>query len=465
MLTRVFSSLFLMGVLVTLSWKLSIIAISILLLVLLPSTQIRKMIKKLVHASEDANSNVMAFFTETVGGARVINGYTIARIREKQFLKAQKALTETSIKATQVKGWLTPSMHIISAIGIALIVWQGSKMVITGELTNGGFASFIVSMLMLYNPIKNLGNSIMTAQMSLIAADRIFRRLDMVPEIMNKPDAVPLKEIKKNIEFRDVTFSYDGEKTVLEDMNLEFPKGKTVALVGASGGGKSTIANLIPRFYDVQSGAVLVDGIDIRNVTLASLRQKIAIVNQENFLFSATIRENLLVGNSKATETQLYDALEKAYLTELVTSLPQGLDTEIGERGALLSGGQRQRLAIARAILKDAPVVIPDEATSALDNESEAIVLKAMEALTENRTVIVIAHRLSTIRNADKVVVIDAGRVVEEGTHEALLTAKGAYSRLYNTQFQPKSDQSPESVHNKEEFKRLNAFVPDLVTE
>jgi subfamily B ATP-binding cassette protein MsbA len=329
-------------------------------------------------------------------------------------------------------------MHLISSVGIALIIWQGSLMVVREELTTGAFVSFIAAMLLLYNPIKNLGGNIVSAQQSLVVSGRIFGLLDKKLTVDDKPNAVELKGIQHGITFENVCFFYDYERPdrlVLRDINLSIRKGETVALVGPSGGGKTTIVNLIPRFYDVVIGHIKIDGVDIHDYTLASLRSQIAVVFQDNFLFHGTIYDNLMIGKPDATEEELHQALKKAYLLDFVNSLEKGLETHIGERGVMLSGGQRQRIAIARAFLKNAPIVIMDEATSALDNESEAIVQKAMEALMEDRTVIVIAHRLSTIRNVDRIIVIANGRVAEEGTHESLLQQDGIFAKLYRTQF------------------------------
>jgi subfamily B ATP-binding cassette protein MsbA len=435
LLTRLFSSLALMAVLISTSWQLSIIAISILLLVLYPSTRIRKIIKNMVRATNNATGDVLSFYTDTVGGIRVVYGYNMPRMRLKKFDDFQKFLFSQAMKTIKAQGWLTPSMHIIASVGIALIIWQGSMMVVKGELTTGAFVSFIAAMLMLYNPIKNLGGAIMTAQMSMLAAGRIFDLLDQQPAIASRPNALTLNGIQKGIVFDQVTFAYVADRPVLRNINLTLNKGETVALVGPSGGGKSTIANLIPRFYDVQEGSIRIDGMDVRDVTLESLRQHVAIVMQDNFLFNGTILENLQVGKPDATTDEMFEALRKAYLLDFVNSLPSGLSTVVGERGVLLSGGQRQRLAIARALLKDSPIVILDEATSALDSQSEVIVQKAMEVLMADRTVIVIAHRLSTIRNADRIVVIEGGEIVESGRHEELLSAGGVYAMLYQTQF------------------------------
>jgi subfamily B ATP-binding cassette protein MsbA len=437
LLTRLFSSLFLMGVLIYTSWQLSIIAITVLLLVLFPSTRIRKLIKNLAREDNAASGDFMSFYTETVAGIRVIYGYNMTASRLKKFRDYQRNIFHLVMKITKAKGWLTPSMHFISSVGIALIIWQGSLMKMSGQLTTGEFVSFIAAMLMLYNPIKNLGNSILTAQMSLFAADRIFTLLDYPASITDQPNAIKLKNIEQGIVFDNLSFRYTKPNYVLKNINLTFRKNETVAIVGGSGGGKSTIANLIPRLYEgkEEDGRILIDGVNIRDYTLESLRQNIAVVMQDTFLFSGTIKENLLVGNPKATDEQVWNAVEKAYLTDFVNSLPEGLDSMTGERGVLLSGGQRQRIAIARAILKDAPIVILDEATSALDNNSEAIVQKAMESLMKQRTVIVIAHRLSTIRSADRIVVLEKGEVVEEGTHTELMALNNYYAALYNTQF------------------------------
>jgi subfamily B ATP-binding cassette protein MsbA len=338
----------------------------------------------------------------------------------------------------QAQGLLTPAMHMIASVGIATVLWQGSLMVLNKEITTGSFVSFVTAMLMLYNPIKNLGASILNAQLSMNAAALIFKLLDKEPVIKDEPDAQDFSVLKTGITIQGVSFKYRPftvAPLALQNVSLHFRKGQTTALVGSSGGGKSTIASLIPRFYEVYQGDILFDDTPVKKIKIKSLRQMIAIVTQDTFLFRGTVRENLLVGKADATENELKEALKRAYLLEFVQQLPEGLDTEIGERGVMMSGGQRQRLAIGRALLKNAQIVILDEATSALDNQSEAYVQKAMEELMQDRTVIVIAHRLSTIQNADMIAVLEKGQVLETGTHEALLLQNGAYTQLYQAQF------------------------------
>lgn len=336
----------------------------------------------------------------------------------------------------QKTAWLTPMMHVMSAIGVGAVIGYGSYLIVNGTITSGNFVSFITALIMLYNPIKNIGKSVNAVQVSFLAIERISEILEVQPEIQNKEKAQELKEVKKEIKFKDVYFEYEKDVPVLKNINLNIKAGTTVALVGNSGGGKSTIVNLLPRFYDIKSGEISIDGKNIQDLTLESLREQIAVVFQDNFLFGGTIRDNLLVGNPNATEEELHKAIKMACLDEFVAEQEKGLDTDIGERGTLLSGGQRQRLSIARAFVKNAPIVVLDEATSALDNKSEAVVQKAIENLMKERTVFVIAHRLSTIQNADMIVVINDGQVVEKGTHQELLEKEnGAYKALYTAQF------------------------------
>ena len=335
----------------------------------------------------------------------------------------------------QRTGLLSPMMHFIVSVGIAAVIWFGSHLIVTQVITPGNFVSFIAALIMLYTPIKAIGNNFNSVQMALLAMERVFELMDAQPDITSKKGAPKLEKIKKTIEYKDVCFEYIKGKQVLNHVNLTIKKGETIAFVGNSGGGKTTMVNLLPRFYDVTSGAVMIDGVDIRDYNLDSLRDNISVVFQDNFLFSGTIRDNILLGKENATQEEIDMAVKNACLEEFVSSLEKGLDTDIGERGTLLSGGQKQRIAIARAFIKNAPIVILDEATSALDNKSEAVVQQAVDNLMKDRTVFIIAHRLSTVRNADKIVVVNYGKIAEMGTHEELLKKPDSvYASLYKTQ-------------------------------
>ena len=434
--TRIFSSLSLIGVLIYNSWQLAIIAITILVAALLPLGQIRRRIKGIVMQSVSEGATVLTKYNETHNGNMTISSYNLQTKMYDEYDSTMKRLFKLSIKMVQRTAWMTPMMHIMVSIGIACVIGYGSLLIVNGDITSGSFISFITALIMLYNPIKNIGKNFNAVQLSFLAIERVTDVLDLEPKIINKPDAKELTSIKHEIEFIDVDFEYNKDIPVLKNINLKASSGTNIAFVGNSGGGKSTIVKLIPRFYDVIKGSIKIDGTDIRDFTLKSLRENIAVVFQDNFLFSGTIRDNLLLGKVNATDEQLAKALEMAYLDDFVAGLDKGLDTNIGERGMLLSGGQKQRLAIARAFVKDSAIVILDEATSALDNKSEAIVQKAIENLMKDRTVFVIAHRLSTVMNADKIVVINDGQIVEQGHHTELMNAEdGIYKSLYNAQF------------------------------
>ena len=436
-LTRFFGSFSLIAVMVSTSWKLAIVAVVCLGGILFPLTRIKSILKKLAQQIALAFTDMMSFYSETYQGIRVIYSYNLTEKRLKSFYDYQGFMIKTSMKATQNQGWLTPSMHIVASVGMALVIWFGTKLVASGEITGGSFVSFFVALIMLYNPVKGLGNTIFTTHGTLLTANRIIDMLDTEPTVVNRPDAKTMTGINESLHFDNVSFQYIEDHPVIKSLNLKLQKGETIALVGNSGGGKTTITNLLCRFYDVDQGAVRIDGTDIRDFTMESLRQNISLVMQDNFLFNVSIKDNIALGDLDANEEQIWHALERAYLKDFVQKLPNGIDTLIGERGVMLSGGQRQRLAIARALLKDAPIVLLDEATSALDNESEAMVQKAIESLMENRTVIIIAHRLSTIRNVKRIIVLNQGEIAEEGSHNDLLANNGIYAKLYYTQFNP----------------------------
>lgn len=434
--SRIFSSLSLVGVLIYNSWQLSIIAILVLVFALMPLARLRRMIKGVILKTVQENSTILTNYNETYHGNKTIAAYNLQKQAFEKYDSVISKLFKLSVKMVQRTAWMTPMLHIVASVGIGGVIGYGSYLIVNGTITSGNFVSFITALILLYNPIKNIGKNFSAVQVSFLAIERIAEILDIKPLIANISKAKKLNKIAKRIEFKDVNFGYTEDIMVLKNINLKIKAGTTTAFVGNSGGGKSTIVSLLPRFYDVCSGQITIDGQDVRELTLESLRDNIAVVFQDNFLFSGTIRDNILMGKPDATEAEINQALEMAYLKDFVDEQEQGLDTDIGERGSLLSGGQRQRLAIARAFIKNAPIVILDEATSALDNKSEAVVQKAIDNLMQDRTVFVIAHRLSTIQNADEIVVINDGEIIEQGTHKQLLAKEcGAYRSLYNAQF------------------------------
>lgn len=434
--SRIFSTISLVAVLLYTSWQLAIIAITVMSLSFYPLTRIRRMIKDVVKKTTETSGEVLTALTETYAGAKTITSYNLQEHEMGLFETIQKKLFKLTIKQTQRTAWLSPMMHVIISFGIAGVIWTGSYLITSGRITAGDFVAFMTAMLMLYTPVKNIGKNFNSVQLSFMAIERVFEILEQKIEIKSSKNAIPLKKLQNSIEFKNVSFEYVEGTPVLQNINLTLKKGQTTAFVGNSGGGKSTIVNLIPRFYDISDGQILFDGVDIHQFNLESLRSQIAVVFQDNFLFSGTIRDNIMLGKPEASEEEVQKAVEMACLSDFINDLELGLDTPIGERGTLLSGGQRQRVAIARAFLKNAPIVILDEATSALDNKSEAIVQQAIDNLMKDRTVFVVAHRLSTIQNADKIVVLNEGKIVEQGTNKELLDKEnGAYRTLYMAQF------------------------------
>lgn len=440
--SRLFSSISLVGVLIYNSWQLSIIAITILGCAFLPLARIRNLIKEVMNKSVTAGSQIITIYNETFNGNKTITSYNLENIQMHKFNEVLNNIFNFQIKITQRTSWLSPMMHVIVSIGIGAAIGYGSHLIITKEITSGNFVSFITALIMLYTPIKNLGNNLNDVQFSFMAIDRIFEMLNRKPAIENSNNSIEINTLQNSIEFKNVSFKYAPNlPLVLENINFKAKAGTTTALVGNSGGGKTTIVNLLPRFYNITSGEILFDDKDIRSINLSSLRKNISVVFQDNFLFSGTIKENILLGKENATDEEINNAVKMAYLDEFIATLDKGIETQIGERGIRLSGGQKQRIAIARAFLKNAPIVVLDEATSALDNKAEAIVQKAIENLMKDKTVFVIAHRLSTIKNADKIIVINKGKIAEEGTHEELLKiANGAYKTLYDAQFKTQEE-------------------------
>lgn len=433
---KFFTAVSLIAVLFYNSWQLALVCVAIMLLSMLPMTMVRKKINSIMNQTIAADSALITAYNETYNGNKTIISYNLDNNQRNKFEGVLDGVFRLRMKMLQRTRWLTPVMHVILSVGIGLAIWFGSYLILHGIITAGSFVSFLTALIMLYTPIKSIGGTYNSVLMSFLAIERVFDILDAVPAITDRPGARDMNPDVHEIEYKNVNFEYVSGVPVLKDVNFKVKRGETIAFVGNSGGGKSTVVSLLPRFYDVTSGCVMIDGVDVRDITLKSLRANVAVVFQDNFLFSGTIRENIMMGNDNATEQDLQRAVEMACLDDLIKTIPGGLDAQIGERGVLLSGGQKQRVAIARAFLKNAPILVLDEATSALDNKSEAVVQKAIENLMRDKTVFVIAHRLSTIKNANKILVINQGVVVESGTHEELLqNENGAYKLLYDMQF------------------------------
>ena len=435
-ISRLFSSISLIAVLFYNSWMLAIIAVIALSCAMIPLMKMKSTIKGVYNKSEGENAKVLTTYNEAFAGNKIIAAYNLYDLKKSQFNKLVNTVFGLRIKITQHVGWLSPLMHIIVSCGIGAVIGLGSYLIVQGKLTAGQFVSFITALIMLYTPIKGLGNNAKSMTTCLCAMERVVSKLDKKSGIIDKPDAINFPDFKDKITFENINFEYKKDKPVLKNISFEVPKGETIALVGNSGGGKTTIVNLLPRFYKLKKGAIKIDGVSINDIKLNDLREHIAIVFQDNFLFEGTIRDNILLGKLDATEAELHNTIKNSYLEDFINSLENGLDTQIGERGVLLSGGQKQRIGIARAFLKNAPILILDEATSALDNQAEHIVQQAIDNLMKDRTVFVIAHRLSTIQNANRIAVINQGYLTELGTHEELLKIpNGDYKKLYNMQF------------------------------
>lgn len=439
--TSIFGALGLITVMLYSSWKLALVGVIILCIAFLPVMLIRNLIKQTSNQNMVINGQIRTYMNETYVGNRTMNSYQLQNRMKNLYNEQIKESFDVSMHLIKRSGWMSPMMYLIASIGVALVLAYGTNLITSGELTAGAFASFVTSLLLLYKPVKTLGNTLTSIQNIFVAMGRIFELYDLKPDVTSKPKAKEFKNLETEINIDNVSFQYLPDKLILKNINLTIPKNETLAIVGNSGGGKSTLVNLISRFYDVTSGSIKFDDVDIREYSLNSIRKNIAVVFQDNFLYSGTIRENIMMGNFDASEEEFQNAIKSAHLEDFLNTLQDGVDTEIGERGTTLSGGQRQRVAIARAILRDAPIVILDEATSALDNESEAIVQKAMDNLMQNKTVFVIAHRLSTIKNANRIAVINEGELVELGTHEELMSIEnGEYKHLYEMQFRTQEE-------------------------
>ena len=439
--TSLFGALGLIAVMLYSSWRLAIVGVLVLNVAFLPGALIRKRIKSASNKNMVIGGNITTNINETYSGNKVMAAYGLQERQEKDFVTQVWNSFDVNMSLTKRAGWMSPIMYLIASVGIALVLAYGTHLINSGIMTAGSFASFVTSLLLLYKPVKTLGNTLTNIQNIFVAMGRVFELFDVKPEITDAPDAIEMKSLDRDIKFENVEFEYVKDVPVIKNLNLTVNKNETLAIVGNSGGGKSTLVNLLPRFYDIKSGSIKFDDVDIRKFTLDSLRRNISMVFQDNFLYSGTIKENILMGNANATEEDLNNAIEYAHLQDVIAELPDGLETMLGERGLTLSGGQRQRVAIARAMIRKAPIVILDEATSALDNESEALVQKAIDNLMQNRTVFIIAHRLSTIKNADRIAVINEGELVELGTHDELMAIeKGSYKALYEMQFRSQEE-------------------------
>ncbi|WP_226989178.1 ABC transporter ATP-binding protein [Desulfuromonas sp. TF] len=416
-------------------WRLATLAFLVLPVSVLPASIIGRKIKDNTRRGQATLGSLTGMLQETMSGIKVIKAFGTEESENQRFRKENLSFYRFMRKVLKYDSAAAPVVEILASFGVAAVFWYGINRVLAGAMTQGELFSFSAAILMMYTPVKRLTKVGNTIQKSLGAAERVFEVMDEVPEISDAPDAVSIGRARGEVVFDRVVFSY-GEEPVLKDFVLSADPGEVVALVGPSGAGKSTVVGLLSRFYDPQQGAIRIDGRDIRRITLESLKRNIALVDQETFLFHDTIRNNIRYGSPDADDAAVEEAARLAYADEFIRLLPHGYETSIGDRGVRLSGGQRQRLCIARAILRDAPVLILDEATSALDTESEAMVQQALANLMRNRTTFVIAHRLSTIMHADKIVVLDAGRVEQAGTHQELLQSGGLYQKLYEIQFQ-----------------------------
>ncbi|BDV42542.1 lipid A export permease/ATP-binding protein MsbA [Geotalea uraniireducens] len=424
----------LLGVIFYRDWRLAIISFLVIPVTAVPAQKIGRRIKNLSKQSLGRMGDITSILQETFSGIKVIKAFGLSEREVTKFRATNRDYYHYIRKTYKYDALNAPSMEIIMAIGIAAVMWFGGKAVLKSHMTPEEFFSFVVAMGMLYSPIKRLLNSYSAVQRAIGAAERVFEVIDERPEITDPAQPVPFDRASGNVELRNVSFRY-GDDYVLKNVSLTARRGEVVALVGPSGAGKTTVVSLIPRFYDVTDGAVLFDGIDVRQLRLDDLMRQIALVDQETTLFNDSIADNIRYGKTDASDAEVEAAARAAYAHEFIMEMPEGYATNIGDRGVRLSGGQRQRLCIARAILKNAPILLLDEATSALDTESEHMVQKALNNLMKNRTTFVIAHRLSTILHADRIVVLERGEIVESGTNDELLARGGLYRKLYDMQF------------------------------
>jgi subfamily B ATP-binding cassette protein MsbA len=416
--------------------------LTVVCLIVYPLVRLGQRVRRTTRRTQEAQEQMAHVSAEALTGHRIVKAFGAEARESAKFEKSSERFYRTSMRVTSVLSMLPPLMEMIGGVAFATALWVGSQEIASKRLTTGDFVAFITALFLMYAPARKLSRVNADLQQAAAAAERIFEILETHSEVHERPDAVALPRFSRSIEFRDVHFSYgNGHDDTLQGVTFAVGAGQMLAIVGRSGAGKTTLVNLLPRFYDVTTGAILIDGRDIRDVTLASLRSQIGLVTQETVLFDDTIAANIAYGMPQATRESIEAAARAAHAHDFILGLDQGYDTMIGERGQRLSGGQRQRLAIARAIVRDSPILILDEATSSLDAESEALVQDALVTLMRNRTSFVIAHRLSTVRRADAIVVLGQGHIIECGTHDELMARRGAYAKLYELQFE---DEPPE---------------------
>lgn len=418
------------------SWRLTLGSLAIAPIIALLTAKFGTALRNLARESFEGSKRLTDTAQEALANQGIVKAYRAEKRESARFTEVAKAIVRANLRSASISGAAPPTIELIGILFVVLLLFFGQQEIMAGRLNAAQFVTFLFFLFRSYDPMRKLSRLQNSMEQALAAAHHVWEVMDEHAVIVEKPDALELPALRSQIELRNVSFGYGNEfRSVLRDVSLRIPGGTMVALVGESGGGKSTLTKLMPRFHDPTSGQVLWDGIDIKDATIASLRRQIALVTQETVLFNDTVRHNISYGRPTATDEEIEDAARIAFAHDFIQELPQGYDTIVGERGIFLSGGQRQRLAIARAILVNAPVLILDEATSALDAESERLVQKAIGNLVRNRTTIVIAHRLSTIRRADVIVVMEAGRIIETGTHAELLAHGGQYRRLYELQF------------------------------
>lgn len=434
LIKETFTLVGLIGVIFYLDWKLALISFTLFPLVIYPVTRFTNKLRQASRRAQENISRLSQILFETITSSRIVHAYQMEKREAEKFDQESQKLLQEGLRTSRIVSFSSPFMEWLSGVAAVLVMWYGSHEIRSGLLTPGDFTAFLTALFFMYTPLKKLSKANQSIQQAIASYSRIDEVLKRQEMIVEAPNAQPLPRLHDSIEFRDVGFQYN-EIPVLEDVDFRVSAGEVIALVGPSGAGKSTLINLLPRLYDVTSGSILIDGYDIRSITLNSLRSQIGLVTQEIILFDDTVASNIAYGEESASREKIELAARAAYAHDFIMTLPQGYETNIGERGHRLSGGQRQRIALSRAILRDPAILILDEATSELDAESEIMIQKALTELMKNRTTFIIAHRLSTIRKADKIIVLEQGRIQEIGTHDDLLDSKGLYRKFHELQY------------------------------